>query len=380
MMLDRPITERSPGASPGLGLQPLLSVRGLCKFYPVFSKALIPRQVGLIKACDQVSFDLMPGQTLGLVGESGSGKTTTGRAILRAIRPTSGRVFFRLDQQKPAPPVPGLSGNGDGESQVGLGPVAPMVDLASLSERQLKPLRTQMQMIFQDPFSSLNPRMTVQQIVAEPLVIHRLARGRELEDRVVSILRRVGIRPEYRNRYPHAFSGGQRQRIGIARALVMRPRLIVADEAVSALDVSVQAQVINLLYELQEEFNLTYVFIAHDLSVVRHICDRVAVMYAGRIIELAETEQLFDDPQHPYTRMLLNAVPRPDPDIRMAFASGGEPADLANPPSGCAFHPRCPECFEPCGRDTPDLIPLTVNRQVACHLYKPSASAPALSA
>jgi len=276
--------------------QPLLRVRGLSKHYPVFSKGLFPRRVATIRACDDVGFDLAPGETLGLVGESGSGKTTTGRAILRAIRPTSGQVQFAC---------------ADGR----------VVDLATLHDRELKPLRTQMQMIFQDPFSSLNPRMTVQQIVAEPLVIHRLARGRELEDRVVAILRRVGIRPEYRMRYPHAFSGGQRQRIGIARALVMRPRLVVADEAVSALDVSVQAQVINLLKELQDEFRLTYIFIAHDLSVVRHICDRVAVMNAGRIVEMAETEQLFADPQHPYTRTLLAAVPVPDPDVRMPLFS-----------------------------------------------------------
>ncbi len=272
--------------------QPLLSVRGLCKHYPVFSQGVIRRQISLIRACDDVSFDLLPGETLGLVGESGSGKTTTGRAILRAIRPTAGEVLF-------------CCANGS------------IVDLARLSDSQLKPLRTQMQMIFQDPFSSLNPRMTVQQIVSEPMVIHRLARGSELEDRVVAILRRVGIRPEYRTRYPHAFSGGQRQRIGIARALVMRPRLIVADEAVSALDVSVQAQVINLLKDLQEELGLSYLFIAHDLSVVRHMCDRVAVMHCGKIVELAPTEQLFEHPGHPYTRTLLAAIPVPDPRVRM---------------------------------------------------------------
>jgi ABC-type oligopeptide transport system ATPase subunit len=275
--------------------QPLLRVRGLSKHYPVLSKGLFPRRIATIRACDDVSFDLAPGETLGLVGESGSGKTTTGRAILRAIRPTSGEVLFECADHR-------------------------VVDLARLYDGELKPLRTQMQMIFQDPFSSLNPRMTVRQIVAEPLVIHRLARGSELEDRVVALLRRVGIRPEYRTRYPHAFSGGQRQRIGIARALIMRPRLVVADEAVSALDVSVQAQVINLLKELQEEFGLTYIFIAHDLSVVRHLCDRVAVMNAGRIVELAPTEQIFGEPQHPYTRMLLSAIPVPDPTVRMELA------------------------------------------------------------
>ena len=276
--------------------QLLLRVRGLSKHYAVMSKGLFPRRIATIRACDDVSFDLAPGETLGLVGESGSGKTTTGRAILRAIRPTLGEVLFECADTR-------------------------IVDLAKLHDRELKPLRTQMQMIFQDPFSSLNPRMTVQQILAEPLVIHRLARGSEREDRVVQILRRVGIRPEYRTRYPHAFSGGQRQRIGIARALIMRPRLVVADEAVSALDVSVQAQVINLLKELQEEFRLTYIFIAHDLSVVRHLCDRVAVMNAGRIVELAPTEQLFSEPQHPYTRALLTAIPVPDPNVRMEFAN-----------------------------------------------------------
>jgi ABC-type oligopeptide transport system ATPase subunit len=274
--------------------QPVLQVRKLCKHYPVFSKGLIRKRIGTIKACDDVTFDLMPGETLGIVGESGSGKTTTARAILRATKPSSGQVLFRTADRG-------------------------SVDLATLHDRALKPLRTQMQMIFQDPFASLNPRMTVRDIVAEPLVIHRLAKGSELDDRVVAILRRVGIRPEYRTRYPHAFSGGQRQRIGIARALVMRPRLVVADEAVSALDVSVQAQVINLLSDLQAELGLTYLFIAHDLSVVRHICDRVAVMYGGRIVEMEETEQLFTDPQHPYTRVLLSAVPQPDPDVQMSF-------------------------------------------------------------
>src|SRR3712207_2505899 len=223
-----------------------------------------------------------------------------------------------------------------------------------------------MQMIFQDPFASLNPRMTVQQIVAEPLVIHRIAKGSELDDRVVAILRRVGIRPEYRTRYPHAFSGGQRQRIGIARALVMRPRLVVADEAVSALDVSVQAQVINLLSDLQDEFRLTYVFIAHDLSVVRHICDRVAVMYAGKVVELAPSDELFADPKRPYTRMLLSAGPQADPRVRMAFTTGGEPVDLAKPPPGCAFHPRCPDCMEVCKVDAPKLVTITPRRQAAC--------------
>lgn len=323
-------------------LTPLLKVRGLSKHYPIYRKGLLRRQVGVIKACDNVNFDLLPGSVLGLVGESGSGKTTTGRAILRAIDPTQGSVEFH--------------DNGH------------TIDLAQLPAAKLKPLRPKLQMIFQDPFGSLNPRMTVSQIVAEPLVIHRIARGSELQDRVVSMLQRVGIRPEYRTRYPHAFSGGQRQRIGIARALIMNPRLVVCDEAVSALDVSVQAQVINLLAELRSEFGLTYIFIAHDLSVVKHLCDQVAVMYAGRIVELAPRDQLFDNPQHPYTKMLLSAVPLPDPDQPMALSTQGEPADLARLPQGCAFHPRCTQCFAPCKTTRPQLRPIGATR-TACHLY-----------
>jgi len=274
----------------------VLSVQHLCKHYPIVSKGLFKRSVFNLKACDDVSFDVKRGETLGIVGESGSGKTTLGRAILRATQPTSGQVLFQSPSRGP-------------------------VDLATLEANELKPLRTELQMIFQDPFGSLNPRMTVQQIVAEPLVIHHLAKGSELEDRVVAMLQRVGIRPEYRTRYPHAFSGGQRQRIGIARALVMKPTLIVADEAVSALDVSVQAQVINLLAELQEEFGLTYLFIAHGLAVVRHFCNRVAVMSQGRLVELDDTERLFAHPQHPYTRTLLAAQPDPDPDKRPDWAA-----------------------------------------------------------
>jgi oligopeptide/dipeptide ABC transporter ATP-binding protein len=229
-----------------------------------------------------------------------------------------------------------------------------------------------MQMIFQDPFSSLNPRMTVGEIVAEPLVIHKIAKGKELEDRVVETLVKVGLKPEHRQRYPHAFSGGQRQRIGIARALIMRPSLVVADEAVSALDVSVQAQVINLLADLQEEFQLTYIFVAHDLSVVQHICDRVAVMYAGKIVELNETEELFLNPRHPYTRALLSAVPNIDPDVPMSFEVGGEVADAGNLPPGCSFHPRCPHRFEPCDKIVPQLELVEGTQcRTACHLFNP---------
>jgi ABC-type oligopeptide transport system ATPase subunit len=258
---------------------------------------------GLIKAVDNGSFDLAPGESLGLVGESGSGKTTTARCILRAMDPTAGEVLFRL-------------------------PDGSRVDLAGLSAGELKPVRQHAQMVFQDPFSSLNPRMTVRDIVGEPLVIHRLARGAELDARVSEILQRVGLKPEHRSRYPHAFSGGQRQRIGIARALIMRPSLIVCDEATSALDVSVQAQVLDLLEELQREFRLTYLFVAHNLDVVRGFCDRVAVMRKGRIVELASTAQIFSAPQHPYTKILLSAVPSPDPDRPMNFNIGEELARL----------------------------------------------------
>ena len=326
---------------------PLLRVEGLSKHFPVFSKGFFKRQVGVVKAADDLHFDLMPGEALGLVGESGSGKTTAGRTILRALEPTAGRAMLTLDGRT--------------------------VDLATLPARDLKPLRTKMQMIFQDPFSSLNPRMTVGDIVAEPLVIHRLARGREMKDRVAEMLRKVGLKPEHRTRYPHAFSGGQRQRIGIARALIMRPSFVVADEAVSALDVSVQAQIINLLQDLQQELHLTYIFIAHDLSVVKHICDRVAVMYAGKIVELAPTDELFADPKHPYTRALLSAVPDPNPDRKMSFDLSGEVADPSDLPTGCSFHPRCDRCFAPCSRVKPPLRPLDETREVACHLYPDDA-------
>jgi peptide/nickel transport system ATP-binding protein len=324
-------------------VEPLLSVRSLCKYFPVFNKAFLKKQVGTVKAVDDVSFDLMPGETLGIVGESGCGKTTAGRSILRAINPTSGEVIYQ--------------DNGSA------------VDLAQLSDAELKPLRTKMQMIFQDPFSSLNPRMTVRDIVSEPLTIHGLSKGSELEDRVVEMLQKVGLMPEHRTRYPHAFSGGQRQRIGIARALIMHPSLVVCDEAVSALDVSVQAQVINLLQDLQKELGLTYIFIAHDLSVVKHICDRIAVMYAGKIVELAETKSLFDDPKHPYTQALLSAVPNPDPDVPMNTELSGEVADPGNLPAGCSFNPRCGDCFEPCEKVSPRLITLEDGRDVSCHLF-----------
>jgi len=321
---------------------PLLRVRNLCKHFPVFSKGFFKKQVGVVKAVDELAFDLRPGETLGLVGESGSGKTTAVRTILRALAPTAGSAVFR-------------SGSGP-------------VDLATLPERDLKPLRREMQMIFQDPFSSLNPRMTVGRIVGEPLVIHGLADRKEIRERVSEMLRLVGLKPEHMVRYPHAFSGGQRQRIGIARALILRPKLVVADEAVSALDVSVQAQVINLLNELQGEFDLSYIFVAHDLSVVKHICDRVAVMYAGRMVEIAPVAEIFDSPRHPYTRALLSAVPNPDPEVKLDFKLGGEVADPADLPSGCSFHPRCPEAKARCRDEAPSLKGCGGGRSVACHL------------
>ncbi|MBS0630904.1 MAG: ABC transporter ATP-binding protein [Verrucomicrobia bacterium] len=282
---------------------PLLSVRGLCKHFPIMSRGFRRRQTGVVRAVDNVSFDLAPGETLGLVGESGSGKTTTARCVLRALQPTEGEVLFRLP---------------DGRT----------VDLAKLPDTALKPLRQHAQMVFQDPFSSLNPRMTVGDIIGEPLLIHGLCSGKERAERVAEMLRRVGLSPDHRTRYPHAFSGGQRQRIGIARALIMKPSLIVCDEATSALDVSVQAQVLDLLKELQREFRLTYLFVAHNLDVVRNFCDRVAVMRRGQIVELAPTDRVFAAPEHPYTKILLSAVPSPDPDVRMNFDVGRELARL----------------------------------------------------
>lgn len=323
---------------------PILKVRNLSKYFPILSKGFFNRTIGMVKAVDNISFDLKSGEILGLVGESGCGKTTTSRLILRAFKATQGHVFFKNNGQ--------------------------YIDLTSIKEQELKFLRPKMQMIFQDPFSSLNPRMTVGAIVGEPLTIHKIAKGSELKDRVGEMLKKVGLKPEHSNRYPHTFSGGQRQRIGIARTLIMHPSFVIADEAVSALDVSVQAQVINLLKDLQEEFNLSYIFVAHDLSVVKYICDRVAVMYAGKIVEIAETNDIFNEPKHPYTQALISAVPCPDPDVKMKLALSGEVADPANLPAGCSFNPRCSKCFETCRSKTPDLQTLGENRYVACHLYQ----------
>ena len=298
---------------------------------------------GAVRAVDDVSFTIERGETLALVGESGCGKTTTSRCILRALAPTEGQVLFHA---------------ADGA----------VVDLARLSKRQLRPLRRQMQMIFQDPFSSLNPRMTLLDIVGEPLFVHGVGNLQERTDRVVEMLRLVGLRPEYMRRYPHAFSGGQRQRIGIARALALHPRLVVADEPVSALDVSVQAQILNLLLELQERLGLTYLFVAHDLSVVKHISDRVAVMYVGRIVETAPTEKLFASPKHPYTEALLSAVPIPDPRLRAdRIILQGEVADPANTPPGCHFHPRCKYAQAVCRVKSPVQEEIAPNHFVSCH-------------
>ncbi len=319
----------------------LLEVNHLKKYFPI-RRGLLRRVVGHVRAVDDVNFFIRTGETLSLVGESGCGKTTTSRCILRALDPTGGEVRFRTN--------------------------GATVNVAALPRRQLKPLRRQMQMIFQDPFSSLNPRMTVHDIIAEPLLVNRIGSKQERRDRVEDLLMRVGLPPEFMNRYPHAFSGGQRQRIGIARALALNPALIVADEPVSALDVSVQAQIVNLLLELQEEFGLSYLFVAHDLSVVKHVSDRVAVMYVGKIVEVAATKTLFHTPQHPYTEALLSAVPKADPRLRsQRIILEGEVADPADPPSGCYFHPRCQYAVERCKMEMPALREIQPDHFVSCH-------------
>jgi oligopeptide/dipeptide ABC transporter ATP-binding protein len=326
------------------GTSPLLSVRNLTKHYARRS-GMFSGQAGVVRAVDGVSFDVAPGETLGLVGESGCGKTTTGRAILRLIEPTAGEVIF------------------DGENVLTLGAT------------ELRRLRRRMQIIFQDPFSSLNPRMSIGAIVREGLVIHQLAEGAEADRRVRQLLEEVGLRPEYANRYPHEFSGGQRQRVGIARALSVEPRFIVCDEPVSALDVSVQAQVINLLRDLQRERGLAFLFIAHDLSVVEHIASRVAVMYLGRIVELARSEDLYREPLMPYTQALLSAVPVPDPSAkRDRIVLQGDVPSPANPPSGCVFHPRChhPRKDTACTRIVPPLEEKAPGHFVACIKQPPT--------
>jgi peptide/nickel transport system ATP-binding protein len=327
----------------GNGRAPLLEVRELRKYFPI-RRGFFARTVGHVKAVDGVNFVVQQGETLGLVGESGCGKTTTGRVLMRTLDPTAGEVWF--DDQDMG-----------------------RVNVAMLESSQLKRLRRNMQMVFQDPYSSLNPRMNLLQNVGEPLVVNNVAKGKELEDRVAALLRVVGLRPEYMNRYPHAFSGGQRQRIGIARALALNPQLIVLDEPVSALDVSVQAQILNLLQDLQAQFGLTYLFIAHDLSVVEHISDRVAVMYVGQLVESATTEELFLHPLHPYTEALLSAVPKPDPRARQEpIVLPGDVADPANPPSGCYFNPRCAYSDgKRCVQEAPALREVRPGHHVRCH-------------
>lgn len=324
--------------------EPLLQVRNLKKYFPI-KQGFFNQVVGQIRAIDGISFDLYHGECLGLVGESGSGKTTVGRSILRALSPTDGQVLFRLDDRS--------------------------YDLATATEETLRPLRQHMQMIFQDPYSSLNPRMTVFDIIGEPLLVNNVSDRSEREQRVQELLTQVGLKPEHMRRYPHAFSGGQRQRIGIARALALHPKLIVADEPVSALDVSVQAQVLNLLQELQETFQLTYLFIAHDLSVVGHISDRIAVMYAGKLVELGATDELFRQPRHPYTEALLAAVPVPEPSRdRKRTLLSGEVADPANLPSGCVFHPRCPYAEDRCKTEVPEFREIATGHLARCHLVE----------
>lgn len=324
------------------GADVLLEVEHLVKHFPI-RRGFLRREVGAVRAVDDISFFIREGETMGLVGESGCGKTTTGRCLLRAIEPTSGSIHFR-------------------DKNMG------RVDVATLEKDDLKRLRQNMQMIFQDPYSSLNPRMTLLQIVGEPLLVNGVARGKELEDRVADLLRVVGLRPEYMVRYPHAFSGGQRQRIGVARALALNPQFIVCDEPVSALDVSIQAQILNLLQDLQEQFDLTYMFVAHDLSVVEHISDRVSVMYVGKLVEMAATDELYMNPMHPYTEALLSAVPKPDPRMRSKrIVLEGEVADPSNPPSGCYFHPRCRYAIDRCHQETPELRQLRPDHFVSCH-------------
>ncbi|MYE26905.1 MAG: ATP-binding cassette domain-containing protein [Chloroflexi bacterium] len=320
----------------------VLEVRNLKKYYPVRA-GLLRREAGHVKAVDDISFDIPPQKTLGLVGESGCGKTTAAHTIMRGLEPTGGHVIFH-------------------DPQLGA------VDLSIADKETLFKVRKNMQMVFQDPQSSLNPRMTLLDLIGEPLTIYKIAKGQELIDRVAELLKHVGLRPEYMRRFPHAFSGGQRQRIGIARALALNPRFIVADEPTSALDVSIQAQTLNLLQDLQDEFSLSYLFIAHDLSVVEHISDFVAVMYVGKIVEQADTRRLYHNPKHPYTEALLSSIPRPDPKIqKRRVPVRGELPNPADPPTGCYFHPRCPYAEAICSQEEPPLQEVEPGHVAACH-------------
>ena len=320
----------------------ILEVKGLKQYFPIY-QGLLQRVVGYVKSVDGVDLAIRENEVLGLVGESGCGKTTTGRSILRLYNPTAGEIWFRKK-------------NGE------------RVEISHFSQKQMKPLRREMRMIFQDPFSSLNPRFTVKDIIGEPLLIHGIARGKEAEAIVAELMRKVGLDPTYMRRYPHEFSGGQRQRIGLARTLSLSPRLIVADEPVSALDVSVQAQVLNLLQALKNDLGLTLLFVAHDLSVVEHVSDRIAVMYVGKIVEMGTTEEIMARPLHPYTEALLSAVPSADPDIRSnRIQLQGEVPSPANPPSGCIFHPRCRYAEPVCSQQEPISQEVTPGHFVRCH-------------
>jgi oligopeptide transport system ATP-binding protein len=319
----------------------ILHVKNLVKHFPITQGIIFQRQIGAVHAVDGVSFDLYDGETLGLVGESGCGKSTTGRTLLQLYKPTSGEVVFEG------------------------------VNLVSLPSEEMRKARRQLQMIFQDPYASLNPRMTVAEIIGEPLVIHNVAHGKEIQERVNDLLEKVGLNPAFANRYPHEFSGGQRQRIGIARALALDPKLIVCDEPISALDVSIQAQVVNLLEDLQEELGLTYLFIAHDLSMVRHISDRVAVMYLGIIVEIADRNDLYEHPLHPYTQALMSAVPIPDPkaeERRKRIILSGDVPSPVNPPSGCRFRTRCSLAQTICAEEKPEFREIAPGHFAACHM------------
>jgi oligopeptide transport system ATP-binding protein len=320
--------------------QSLVQVKHLRKYFPITKGILFQREIGSVKAVDDVSFDIQKGETLGLVGESGCGKTTTGRTLIQLYRPTTGEVFF------------------DG------------VNLVQTQGKELRDLRKHMQMIFQDPYASLNPRWTISRIITEPLRVHNIVQGKESVEKVTELLELVQLNANFMNRYPHEFSGGQRQRIGIARALATTPKFIVCDEPISALDVSIQAQIVNLLEDLQEQLGLTYLFIAHDLSMVRHICDRVAVMYLGVIVELADRDELYDNPLHPYTQALLSAVPIPDPRItraRKRIILEGAPPSPENIAAGCRFHPRCPNVKEGCKTETPQWREVKPGHWVTCN-------------
>ena len=331
----------------------LLQVKRLQRFFPI-RRGFLRRVVGQVRAVDDVSFSIKRGETLSLVGESGCGKTTTARCILRAIAPTSGEILFQTNE-------------------------GAVIDVATLPRDQLRPLRRQMQMIFQDPYASLNPRMTILEIVGEPLLVHGVRNRRERQDRVEELLRLVGLRPEYLNRFPHAFSGGQRQRVGIARALALEPKVMVLDEPVSALDVSIQAGVVNLLEELQDDLGLAYLFIAHDLSVIRHISDRVAVMYLGKVVETGTRDQIYQSPAHPYTQALLSAVPVPDPVVerqRQRIILTGDVPSAVAPPSGCRFRTRCWKAQDICAEQEPELTDRGQGHPAACHFAESTSVVP----